>query len=64
MYEGKSIVSPPGFREDPRFICRREGHDPELVVTTSSIPLESIVARCKRCRQLIEVPYQESKGAS
>lgn len=57
MYEGKRIAGPPGFREDARFICRREGHEPEVVITKSTLAVDSVISRCKRCRQLIEVPY-------
>lgn len=53
MYEGKPIVHPPGFREHPYFICRREGHDPEVVVTASTIPVD-VVSKCKRCGQFFE----------
>lgn len=43
--------------EHPKFVCRREGHDPQIKVAnvTASVTT-SIVTHCKRCGDAIEIP--------
>jgi transcription elongation factor Elf1 len=41
---------------DPRFVCRREGHDPLTKVTGGPVPAVYLT-ECKRCGKTIEMDY-------
>lgn len=45
----------PSEPEDVRFVCRREGHLPQLTITKANGVDGPIITKCQRCGKFIEI---------
>lgn len=53
----------PNKPPEDRFVCRREGHLPQVTITKANGVEGHVITKCQRCGKFIEVPIQPEATA-